>query len=118
MSERKLSVLESRKRLLVAESELNRALLRRDVQALKAGLLEAAEPLRRLGSLASSAALLLTLFKVFRGHRSEQAGNGAPGSWFTGDLLQMGLAFWEGMRGKKPAPVEAVREDSYEAAGD
>jgi hypothetical protein len=54
----RLSPLASRKQLLLAESELNRALLAGEVAALKSGIRAFTERANYFGSIASSAAAL------------------------------------------------------------
>ena len=81
MSGRKpqLSPLESRRRLLVAESELNRAQLIEDWQMMGAGVQHLAARVKSVGSLASAAALFGAGLLAFR--RGRASTNGAKSSW-------------------------------------
>lgn len=58
--------LESRKRLLVAESELNRAQLVGDMAALTAGVRTLTDRAKSFGSIASAAAVLVAGLAAFR----------------------------------------------------
>jgi hypothetical protein len=97
MFEKKLSPLESRKQLLIAESDLNRVLLVKECHALAGSFYKVIEPVKYLGLLASPAAVVMGLFKAFR-NRNSEAGS-SKSSWFS--LLRLGLAFWLGLRGRK-----------------
>jgi hypothetical protein len=61
-----IKTLESRKRALMAESEVNRIELLKDWGALKAEGIRVKKHLLNVGSIASSAALLATAAAVFR----------------------------------------------------
>jgi hypothetical protein len=90
--------LETRKRLLIAESEVNRVLLTRDYQALTGNIHEIGQPLRNIGLLASSATALLSVLKVFRDRPSEPAER--KKFWSFTNLLRLGIAFWFSLRRK------------------
>ena len=60
-----LSPLELRKRLLIAESELNRAQLREEWGAMTGGIAGVADRVKAVGSFASLAAALLAGFVAF-----------------------------------------------------
>ena len=62
----RISPLESRKLLLIAESELNRAQLVQECMALTAGVRTLAGRARFFGSIASSAAVLVAGLAAFR----------------------------------------------------
>ena len=81
--------LESRKRLLLAESELNRALMAGDVVALKAGVRALADRAKTFGSIASSAAALLAGLSTFR--RGKPADAKPRFSWLQIMLKGAGL---------------------------
>jgi hypothetical protein len=61
-----MNPLESRKQLLIAESELNRAQLVADLAALTAGVRAITDRARSFGSIASSAAVLVAGLAAFR----------------------------------------------------
>lgn len=65
--------MQSRKRLLIAESELNRAQLAGDVAAMTAGFRSLAERARLFRSIASSAAVLLSGLAAVRSARRAEA---------------------------------------------
>jgi hypothetical protein len=61
-----ISSLQTRKKLLLAESDVNRAELVKDLNALKGEVNRVKKNIRTVGSIASSAALLATAVSVFR----------------------------------------------------
>jgi hypothetical protein len=65
--------LELRKQLLIAESELNRAQLVQDWQAVADGVRSAADQARTLSSVASAAAALVAGLASFRRKKSAPA---------------------------------------------
>jgi hypothetical protein len=68
----RVNPLESRKRLLIAESELNRTQLVQEWLALTAGVRTLTGHVKSFGSIASAAALLLAGFAAYRrGKRTE-----------------------------------------------
>jgi hypothetical protein len=70
-----MSRLESRKQLLIAESELNRAQLGGDLDALAAGVRTLTDNAKSFGTIASSAAVLVTGLATFRrGNKPVDAG--------------------------------------------
>jgi hypothetical protein len=84
-----MNPLESRKQLLVAESELNRALMVGDMTALKADIRTFTDRAKSLSSIASSAAVLLAgLMTLRRGKRAEAA---VKTSWLQKILKGVGL---------------------------
>ena len=93
-----INPLQSRKQLLLAESELNRAQLAGDVAALAANVRALTERAKTLGSIVSSAALLLAGLAAFR--RGKPANAGAKPSWVRTILKGAGLAstFWAAFR--------------------
>ena len=76
----RVSSLEARKRLLIAESELNRAQLIEDWQTMADGVRGLTERARSIGTLASSAVSLLTGMVSYAKSRPEPAA--AKSSWF------------------------------------
>ena len=77
----RLNPLESRKQLLIAESELNRAQMAGDMAALTAGVRTFTDRAKSFGSIASSAAVLVAGLAAFR--RNKPAGADAKPSWAT-----------------------------------
>ena len=71
--------LELRKRLLIAESELNRAQLAGDMAALTAGVRTLTDRVKMFGAIASSAAMLGAGLAAFR--RGKRVGAAARPSW-------------------------------------
>ena len=70
-----MSRLESRKQLLIAESELNRAQLGGDLDALTAGVRTLTDNAKSFGAIASSAAVLVAGLATFRrGNKPVDAG--------------------------------------------
>lgn len=65
-----MNSLESRKQLLVAESELNRAQLLEEMAALTACIRKITDRAKSFGSVASVASVLVTGLAVFRRTRS------------------------------------------------
>ncbi len=61
-----LKSLETRKKLLLAESDVNRIELGKDLALMKGEVERIKRHVRTLGSVASSAALLATTFSIFR----------------------------------------------------
>jgi len=61
-----LTPLEIRKKLLLAESELNRAELLKELEDLKGEIHRVSHHVRTIGSVASSAALLGTVVSIFQ----------------------------------------------------
>jgi len=76
----RVNPLESRKRLLIAESELNRTQLVQEWVALTAGVRTLTGRVKTFGSIASAAALLVAGFTAFRQGRRADAG--VKPSWF------------------------------------
>ena len=75
-----LSPLESRKQLLIAESELNRAQLSEEWDAMTHGIHDLARRAKTIAAWASSAALLVAAVTVLR-HGPPALGT-AKSSWF------------------------------------
>jgi len=77
-----MNPLESRKQLLVAESELNRAQLIGDIAAMTEDLRMLTDRAKSLGSIASSAAMLVAGLAALRRGRSAPADE-KPSWWQT-----------------------------------
>ncbi len=102
-----LTAFESRKQMLVLESELNRALLLKDVQDLKHEMHHLKSQVQAMGSLVSSAAELASTFAAVGqafSSRSED-GNGHSGgrtSWISTLVngVKMGASIWSTVRSR------------------
>jgi hypothetical protein len=89
-----VSPLESRKQLLIAESELNRAQLSEEWQVIAHGVGDLAHRAKTMAAWASSAALLVAGLAAFRRTRVVAA-QGKPSWWQT--LLkgaQLAASLW------------------------
>jgi hypothetical protein len=80
--EPRLNPLESRKRLLIAESELNRAQLDQEWRAIADAARVLADRAKSFGSIAASATLLIAGLVTFRPARSAAADD-KPSWWRT-----------------------------------
>ena len=78
----RVNPLESRRQLLVAESDLNRAQLVQEWVAMTAGVRTLTGRVKTYGSLASSVALLVAGLAAFRRGKSGDAGV-KPSRWQT-----------------------------------
>lgn len=101
----RMSRLESRKQLLIAESELNREQLNEDIMALTAGVHALTDRAKSFGSIASSAAWLVAGLAAFR--RPNSTPTDAKPSWLrkilrgAGMASSLWLAFRSGRRDQK-----------------
>ena len=97
----RLNPLESRKQLLIAESELNRAQLAGDMAALTAGVRTLTDRAKSFDSIASSAAVLVAGLAAFR--RGKPVGASAKPSWLRTILKGAGLisTFWLAFRSQR-----------------
>ena len=77
-----MNPLETRKQLLIAESELNRAQLVQEWQTIADGVRSVADRARTISSLASAAVSLIAGLASFRRTRSAPAGE-KPSWWQT-----------------------------------
>ncbi len=84
-----MNPLESRKQLLLAESELNRAQLVGDMVALRADVRTLTDRAKSFGSIASSAAVLVAGLAAFQ--RGKPADAGGKRSWLQIILKGAGL---------------------------
>ena len=85
----RLNPLESRKQLLIAESELNRAQMAGDMAALTAGVRTLTDRAKSCGSIASSAAVLVAGLAAFR--RGKPVDADAKQSWLQTIFKGAGL---------------------------
>jgi hypothetical protein len=76
----RLNPLESRKQLLIAESELNRAQMVQEWQAMADGVRSVADRARTISSIASTAASLIAGLASFRRNKSAPAPKNLPGA--------------------------------------
>jgi hypothetical protein len=97
-----MNALESRKQLLLAESELNRAQLVGELAGLKADLRALTGRAKSIGLIASSATALVVGLAAFRRRKSPPAGE-KPG-WLPTILKGAGLVsnLWRAFRPKEP----------------
>jgi len=95
-----MNPLESRKQLLIAESELNRAQLVGDLAALTAGARTLAHRAKSFGSIVSSTAVLVAGLTAFR--RGKCVDPDAKHSWLRTILKGAGMVstFWLAFRAK------------------
>ena len=84
-----MSRLASRKQLLIAESELNRELLTEELAVLTAGVCTLTDRAKSIGTMASSAAVLVAGLAAFRHSKSAPAG--APPTWLRKILRGAGM---------------------------
>lgn len=85
-----LNPLESRKRLLIAESELNRTRLVTDMTALAGDARALVDRANSFVPIASSAAALVAGLSALQRGQAAVNGNGKP-SWLPGILRSVGL---------------------------
>jgi hypothetical protein len=95
-----LTSLESRKQLLLLESELNRGQLLEDLNGLRSEIKRLKNQVRGIGSLASSVATLFSLFSVFRRTLDERENQADKPSWVSRLLkgIETGVALWSALR--------------------
>lgn len=105
-----MTSLELRKQLLVAESELNRAQLSRDVAKIALGVHTLAERARSFASIASAGAVLLTGMAAYQ--RERRSRTGAMPSTLKRVLEGAGLvsALWLAYRAQR-TPRRDERQD-------
>ena len=96
-----LSPLELRKRLLIAESEINRVQLRRDWETMAQGIRGVADRAITISSYASVVAALLAGLTVFR--RSPAPAGGTRRSWVRTILegLRVATSIWLAFRPRR-----------------
>ncbi len=103
-SHSRLSQLESRKQLLIAESELNREHLTEDLVVVAAGLRALTGRAKSFGSMASSAAVLLAGLAALR--HAKSVPGGANRSWLNTIFKGAGMAstLWLAFRTRGSEP--------------
>jgi hypothetical protein len=94
-----LTSLESRKQLLLLESELNRVQLLEDLNRLRGEVRRLKNKVCGIGSLASAAALF-PLFSIFRQTLEERENQADKSSWISRLLkgIETGVALWSALR--------------------
>ena len=97
----RINPLESRKQLLIAESELNRAQLVQEWQAMADGVRSVADQARTISSVASAAASLVASLASFRRKKSAPAAE--KPSWLQTILKGAGLIsiVWQAFRSQR-----------------
>ena len=95
-----MNSLESRKRILIAESELNRAQLFEEMTALTAGVRTLTNRAKSFGSIASIAAVLVAGLAAIR--RSKFSRPGEKPAWWQTILKSAGMVstLWLAFRAK------------------
>jgi hypothetical protein len=96
-----LTPLESRKQLLLVESELNRAQLLNELRDFKSEIHNLKEQVRAIGSLATSAAKLATTFSAIgNAFTHHDAGEKGKSSWISTLLngARTGASIWGALR--------------------
>jgi hypothetical protein len=93
-----MSPLQSRKLLLIAESELNRAQLAQEWETLTEGARAVAGHARSFNEIASAAAVVVSALTAFRHSKSAQPA--AKQSWLRTFIKRAGLvlALWRAFR--------------------
>ena len=97
----RMNSLESRKQILIAESEINRAQLFGEWQAMTDGIRGLSDRVKSVGSIASAAAVLLAGVSAFR--RGKSGPTSAKPSWFQTALKVALMAgdLWLASRARK-----------------
>lgn len=106
-----MNSLESRKQLLIAESELNRAQLDEDLAALTTDVRRLTDRAKSFGVIASSAAVLVTGLVAFQRGRAGIAS--APSGWGQMVIKGAGLVstLWLAFRAKQRNQVDQEAEN-------
>ena len=97
----RLTPLESRKQLLIVESEINRAHMADDLATLNAQACEFADRAKTIGSIATSAASLVSGLTSFR--RDKPSATEAKPTWVQSVLKGAGMvsSLWTALRASK-----------------
>jgi hypothetical protein len=97
-----LTALESRKQMLVVESELNRALLTNEFRDLKNEVSHLKAQVHAMGSLISSAADLASTFASVGSIFGSHGGNGKGRSWISTIVqgVRVGASVWGAVRSR------------------
>jgi hypothetical protein len=96
-----LTPLESRKQLLLVESELNRAQLVAELRDFKNELHQLEDQMQAIGSLASSAATLVNTFSAIGSAFAHRDGEDRKGKSWISTLLngaRTGVSLWSALR--------------------
>lgn len=95
-----LTPLESRKQLLILESELNRALLVKEMGELKGEIHKVALQARSMGSVINTAADLAGAFATLGHAVAPKNENGRPQSWLSTiiNTVRAGASLWQAFR--------------------
>lgn len=111
-----MKLLASRRKILIAESELNRAGLAADVAAINVGLQTLSRRAKSVGAIASSAAWLLATVTAFRSLRP--AANASRPSWLRTIAQTTGLVstIWMAIRPNEESRTAPRRPGSSPAA--
>jgi hypothetical protein len=99
----RIKALQSRKQLLIAESELNRAHFLQEWEAMAGDVRVAARQAKIIGSLAAAAGLLAAGFSSFR--RKQAAPSDEKPSWWRNIVKYAGVAtsLWSAFRPREHA---------------
>jgi hypothetical protein len=102
-----LSPLAARKKLLLAESDINRALLLQEWQALGGGVRSVSDQAKSFASIASNILLLASELLRFASRKDEAAGS--KPSWFRRIArgAHLAITLWLAFRSKKTAATDA-----------
>lgn len=95
-----LTSLESRKQLLLLESELNRVQLLEDLNGLRGEIKRLKNQVCGIGSLASAAAMFFSTFSIFRRTLEERENQADNSSWISRLLkgIETGATLWSALR--------------------
>ena len=104
----RMNSLASRKKLLVAESELNRAQLVQELEAIKDKVHSLTNQARTISSLASAAAILIAGLSSFR-RKKESAPVAEKPSWLQTIVKGAGLVstIWTAFRSQRRDPKKS-----------
>ena len=106
-----MNPLGTRKKLLIAESEINRAQLQEEWQVMTDGVRSLTQRAKSFGSIASAGAVLLTGLAALRRGKSENVD--AKPSWLKTVLKGAGLVstFWLAFRSQRRDRKEKFTEE-------
>jgi hypothetical protein len=96
-----MSPLAARKRLLVAESEINREILTRDFKRLRAGVQGISEEIRKYGGVALSVGALAAAFSMFRNSKPEPEKKSHSWLSWAGKAVRLGVSLWPVLSAKR-----------------
>jgi hypothetical protein len=107
MSEKKLTTLEARKQLLIAESEINRMLAAQEYEIFASQLREKTAPIRQAGALVSSGAAILKAFCAGAG-KGNEADSGRH--WYSSGIFRFLLDMLAGVVNKPEPEIKKEEE--------